>query len=120
MITNTSSEHWGVWEDWCSWGWFCPKVTIDIRDRRFEFAKKSRNWKRNFPDPYYLEPDNHYILPVNLFGGDWTEPIGFNVLHDVESTVSISFTIKPDMYAERKKVWTGTLEYQTKALLSKE
>ena len=119
MITNTSSERWGVWEDWSSWGWFSPKVVIDIRDRRYEFAKRGRQWKRNFPDPYYLEPDNHYILPVNLFGGDWTEPIGFNILPDVEATVSISFTIS-DRNADQYKVWAGTLEYQTKAFLHRE
>ena len=119
VITNTSSERLGVWEDWCSWGWSCPRVIIDIRDRRFEFTKSSPDWKRNFADPFYIEPDNHYILPVNLFSNDWAVPIGFNLLPDVESTVSISYTIKPDRYTDQHKVWTGTLEYQAKAWLTK-
>lgn len=56
---------------------------------------------------------------MNLFGGDWTEPIGFNILPDVEATVSISFTIS-DRNADQYKVWAGTLEYQTKAFLHRE
>lgn len=119
VITNISTERQGVWREWCSWGWFCPKVTIDIRDRRFEFVKAGRHWKKNFADPFHIEPDNHFVLPVNLFSGGWNVPVGFNLLDGVEAIISVSYIIKPDMYTEREKVWTGTLEYQTKALLAK-
>lgn len=119
VITNCSQERLGVWLDWNSWGWYCPKITIDIRDRRFEFAKKIMQWKRNFPSPFYIEPDDHYILPVNLLSNDWSQPIGFNPLRDVEALVSASFTITPDQATKAMKIWTGELKCETRVYLEK-
>ena len=120
VITNHSSERLGVWRDWSVWGWYCPKVDIRIGETTFEFRRKGKPWKRNFPDPYYIDPGDHYILPVALLSDEWIQPGGFKPPNDKEALVSATFSIEPSDITKKKNIWTGELKAETKAVLDLE
>jgi hypothetical protein len=117
VITNHSKGRRAEWCDWCSWGWVCPAISIQVGDSSFDFKKAGKVWTRNFPDPFYLDPGDHYLLPVNLLSDDWIQPKDYNPANDVEAVITASYTIKPDKDTEKMKVWTGTMQTEVKLFL---
>ncbi len=117
VITNHSSERLAVWREWCSWGWFCPAVSIQLGETTFEFKKAEKCWTRNFPDPFSIDPGEHFVLPVNLLSDDWIQPKGFQPEANAGAVVTAAYTIKPEEEATKMKVWTGTLKCQMKMIL---
>ena len=117
VITNHSNERRAIWRDWCSWGWFCPTISIQLGGTTFDFKKQEKVWTVNFPDPYYVDPGDHYVLPVNLLSDDWIQPKDFKPALDVEAVVTASYAVKPDEDTKKSNVWTGTMQTQTKMFL---
>ena len=117
VITNHSDERTGVWQEWCSWGWFCPKLSIRTGGATFDFRKAQKTWTKNHPDPFYIDPDGHYLLPVNLLSDDWVRPKDFKPAKDLEAVVTASYTITPDEHTQSQKIWTGTLRNEEKTFL---
>ncbi len=117
VITNHSNERMAVWSDWCSWGWFCPTITIQVGGNTFDFKKTVKNWWANSPDPFYFDPGDHYVLPINLFSDDWIQPKGFTPGVYERAVITASYTIKPDQHTQKLKVWTGTMQIQARLIL---
>ena len=117
VITNQSREQQGVWEDWCSWGWDCPTITIKTGASTYAFKKAEMFWTRNFPAPYWIEPGNHYLLPVNLFSKDWIQPKGFKPDPEVEALISASFKVAPDDDSKTQGIWTGERHCEMRAYM---
>lgn len=110
MFTNTSDEKLGVWRDWCSWGWFCPAFTISQGKRVFTFKRPARAWAANFADPFWIEPGDHYLLPVSLLDkAHWVQPEGFDFDQQKVATVSATFTIPADADTKAAGLWTGSV-----------
>jgi len=120
VITNQSAERLGVWRDWSSWGWYCPAVDFRVGDTSFEFRRKGIAWARNFPDPYYIDPGDHYVLPVALLSDEWIQPNNFRPQADKEAVISATFKIKPSDDTKRLHIWTGVLKAETRAVLDLE
>ena len=117
VITNRSNERMAVWRDWCTWGWFCPTMSIRLGGTTFDFKKAVKIWTKNHPDPFYIDSGDHYVLPVNLLSDDWIQPKDFKPARDVEAVVTATYTIKTDEHTQRLKVWTGTMQTQAKMFL---
>ena len=110
LFTNTSAAPIGVWRDWCSWGWFCPRVSIKLGEKVFEFKKADREWTKNYPDAFWIAPGEHYLLPIQLLGSDWLQPKDFHPDFDTPAEVTCTFTISEDRDTKELGVWTGTLK----------
>lgn len=118
VITNHSKERMGIWRDWCSWGWFCPAISLQLGGASFAFRKAEMFWTVNLPDPHYIDPGDHYVVPVNLFSDDWIQPADFKPARDAEAVITATFTTKPDKDTEKMKIWTGTMQAETKMFLA--
>jgi hypothetical protein len=110
VITNHSKNRLAVWRDWCSWGWFCPTVSIRIGGMNFDFRKNDRVWTVNYPDRFFIEPADHYLLPIDLLSDDWVQPKGFKAVNGTEAVVRAAFETKPDNESETQTVWTGVIQ----------
>jgi len=117
VITNDTKERQGIWQDSCSWGWQAPEVQITVQGTTFSFQKPLKQWKRNFPDPYYIDPHSHYVLPINLLGPEWTEVKDLERLSGVSALITATFTIHPSKEAVRLKIWTGRLKAEIRAFV---
>jgi len=120
VITNQSAVRLGVWRDWSRWGWYCPAVDIKVRETSFEFRRKGKAWARNFADPYYIDPGDHYVLPVALLSDEWIQPNNFKPERFKEAVISATFTIEPSKDTKRLNIWTGVLKAETTAVLDLE
>ena len=109
VFTNHSKEPIGVWRDWCSWGWFCPEITIAVAGQKYLFTRIKRTWSRNYPDAYWIEPGDHYLLPVNLLGRSWVQPKDFRPDLEGVANVSCTFTLRACEATKRKGIWTGSV-----------
>ena len=111
VFTNTTEAKVGVWRDWNSWGWFCPSITITQGDKQFLFKRAVRFWTYNFPDPFWILPGDHYLLPLNLLEKEhWEQPQDFKIDKARLATVSASFSIRPDKETKSVRLWTGTVQ----------
>lgn len=110
LFTNTSAAPIAVWRDWCSWGWFCPHVTIALGGKTYEFKRADRRWTKNYPDAFWILPGEHYILPIQLFGDGWLQPADFHPDFDTPAEVTCKFTVSEDRETKEQGVWTGTLK----------
>ena len=110
LFTNTSVAPVAVWRDWCSWGWFCPHVTIVLGGKVYDFKRAETVWTRNFPDAFWIVPGEHYILPIQLLSDEWVQPADFHPDFDTPAKVTCTFTIPEDRETKEQGVWTGTLK----------
>ena len=110
LFTNTSADPVAVWRDWCSWGWFCPHLTIVLGGKSYDFKRAERDWTKNYPDAFWILPGEHYILPIRLLGDEWVQPADFQPDFDTPAKVTCTFTIPEDGATQEQGVWTGTLK----------
>ena len=110
VITNTSDQRLGVWEQWCSWGW--STLSFELVTGSGEQVLVNRapgEWSKNFPDSFMLEPGEHFVLPVNLFDGTW-ESAGRPLDPDqwpASGTLIAVYTTLADQYTKQHGVWVG-------------
>ncbi len=118
VLTNQAKERIAVWNDWCSWEWFCPKISIQIEDRKFESKKNNdKIWTVNYPDPFYLEPGDHYLLRIDLLSDSWIRDPRFSFLPGIEAIVAANYCIHGDDRSREMNIWTGTVVTETKVFL---
>ena len=104
VLTNTSSVPVKVWEPFCLWGCRCLSFEV-IRDgRRRKIERPPRAWDSNWPRPFTIAPQEHYVFQVTFGDGTW--PVDWIPTDQEENTVvtlRAIYTIPPpDEIAARK------------------
>jgi len=71
IVSNISDRPQRVWKEWCSWGYY--SLTFEITDgagKSWTVKKKNREWTKNFPDWWSLEPRENLVLDVYFADSD--------------------------------------------------
>lgn len=117
LITNHSDEPVRLWSDRYSWGY--SNLSFEIFDEGGMLVgainKKSRPWRKNFPDWLEIGPGESYVLNVDFFSESgrniWNnvpKPRGGTKPHLVK--LRAVYEVQPDKQSAELNVWTGKVK----------
>ena len=116
LLTNVRRAPIRVWQEWCSWGYYCLQIEVVEKDGTKHLLKKKRvPFYANFPDYVVLQPGQSSVWDVDLHESSvWTDLSWFPKDKMVNAKVRAIFTVrKPETESERASdadrmdVWTG-------------
>src|SRR5205823_2382796 len=116
LLTNVRRAPIRVWQEWCSWGYYCLQIEVVEKDGTKHLLKKKRvPFYANFPDYVVLQPGQSSVWDVDFHESSvWTDLSWFPKDKMVNAKVRAIFTVrKPETEferaseADRMDVWTG-------------
>jgi hypothetical protein len=116
LLTNVSRTPIRVWQEWCSWGYYCLQIEVVEKDgTEHLLRKKPVPFYANFPDYVVLQPGQCSVWDVNLHEASvWTDLSWFPKDKMVNARVRAIFTVPSPTTegdrlsgADRLGVWTG-------------
>lgn len=108
IVSNSSDKPQRIWREWCSWGYFGLTFEFtDERGKKWVAKKKPRDWTRNFPDWWTLEPHESLVLEVHFGDSDIWESFPRPGHGSQTVTMQAVFEFRPDDESLRHGVWTG-------------
>jgi len=116
LLTNVSRTPLRVWQEWCSWGYYCLQIEVVEKDgTKHLLKKKPADFYADFPDFVDLQPGQSSVWDVDLRKSSvWRDLSWFPKDEIVNAKVRAIFTVrKPETESERAldadqlNVWTG-------------
>jgi len=108
VITNVSDQPVRLWREWCSWGYFSLSfVATDEDGKSVTVSKKSRAWKKNFPDATIVPPGDHMVFEVTFEDAIWQNSPLPEQGRSRTVKLKAAYEVKGDEEAEKLAVWTG-------------
>ncbi len=108
IVSNVSGQPQRIWQEWCSWGYF--GLTFELTDdqgKKWVAQKCPRDWDKNFPSTWTLDP--HESLALDVYFTDTNIWQGFPMPRQSSQTVTMQAVLefKPDDNSRQIGVWTG-------------
>lgn len=116
LLTNVSSSPVRVWQEWCSWGYYCLQIELMEADGTKHLLKKKRiPFYANFPDYVALQSGESVVWNVDLSPSIWTglPVMPTNAMANVKIRAIYTVTKPDDTEVNRDEgvaqmgVWTG-------------
>lgn len=116
LLTNVSSNPVRVWQEWCSWGYYCLQIEIVEQDGTKHLLKKKRiPFYENFPDYVVLQPSGSVVWDVELNSTVWDDLSWLPNDKMLNVKVRAIYTVKKaedsevnrDLGVSSSGVWTG-------------
>lgn len=116
LLTNVSSKPVRVWQEWCSWGYYCLQIEIVEEDGTKHLLKRRPiNFITNGPDYVELQPGGSVVWNVSLDPSVWEDLSWFPKGRMLSAKVRAIFTVEEskdeqdnrDLGVNRMGVWTG-------------
>jgi hypothetical protein len=104
LLTNVSQDPIRVWQEWCSWGYYCLQIEVVEKNGTKHLLKKKRvGFYANFPDYVDLQPGQSSVWDVDLHESSvWTDLSWLPKDELVNAKVRAIFTVrKPEDEFER-------------------
>jgi hypothetical protein len=106
-ITNSTAQEQRLWEWNNSWGWW--SVSFQVRNEAgkiIEMVRKSRDWTKNGPVYFVLQPQEELKVSIDLHDG-WWEVAGANARNDRPVELRARLRIAPTTESDQLGVFTG-------------
>jgi hypothetical protein len=116
LLTNVSRNPVRVWQEWCSWGYYCLQIEIVEQDGMKHLLKKKRiPFYQNFPDYVVSQPGESIVWNVELNSTVWEDLSWLPNDKMVNVKVRAIYTVKQaedsqvnrDLGVTSSGVWTG-------------
>jgi hypothetical protein len=94
-------------------------LTFELTDeagKSWTVKKKDREWTKNSPDWWSLEPRENLVLDVDFADSDAWEGFPRPVNGSQVVSVRAVYEIKPDKFSKEYGVWTGKITSDAKKL----
>jgi hypothetical protein len=109
-ITNLSDQEQRLWDWHNSWGWWALSIQVrDQADKQSEISHKSRDWTKNGPDHFAMQPHERHEVLINLHDG-WWEVAGGRVLRTHPLELRARLRVDPTPESAQFGVFTGSVE----------
>lgn len=115
-LVNSAGHEQRLWDWHNSWGWYA--LAVEVRDdagAAFEMKRAPRDWSKNGPTVFVLQPGERHEVRLDLHDGWWeiapANASGAEVtrLRDRRLELRARLRIDPTPEAEHLRVFTGTL-----------
>ena len=115
LVENTSDTPQSICRESCSWGWSALSFELtDPKGKKFTATRKLKEWTRNFPECWVLQPHEFLVLDVNLGDDTWegSPDVWDNYGGSPLFTLRAIFAIASDdaFKSEKQPPWTGRVE----------
>ena len=108
MITNVSDKPVRIWNDQCSWGYFCLSFEVRAPDGQTRTVKKKhRGWDANAPDSEILPAGDHMVFDVSWYDSTWEGVPALTSPAAQFLSMKAVYEVPVDAQATRYQVWTG-------------
>lgn len=113
-IVNSSPQPLRLW-DWAnSWGWYSLAIEVRGPVTQIEFRHKSREWTKNGPDYFTLQPRESREVLIDLHDGWWEADFSDSAGAGVDEIPSpllelrVRLQIPPTPESAQFDIFTGT------------
>lgn len=108
LLTNVSDKPVRLWQEWCSWGYYCLQFEVfEENGAKHLLKKKPRDFLGNFPDSVELRTGESVVWAVDLLPSEW-EDLSWLPKDGVEHVqMRAIYTVKEDEDSKDYGVWTG-------------
>lgn len=110
VLTNLSKKPQAVWKDGNSWGYQIISFNLMLADgKSYTVSRRDRNFGRNGPGMFVIEPGEHEIYPV-LLNDDWEVQPPLPKEHEMTIALKAVYDVPKTDEALKYGVWSGRIE----------
>lgn len=116
VIRNNSDQPIELWSPNSSWGFNNLSFEITTsNEEKFILKKVEREWDKNFPGHFSIEPYNYFVIDVNFYDDTWQNfPVQFENGLDNKIKLSAIYQIEQTIKARELHIWLDKIVSEKK------